>query len=128
MAFFDRLLGGLDIIQKRVVPCMLATAGDGTARWCVRTFGTLTADLLALSDWLSFHDVRHVAMESTGVLWRPVFNVLEEGRTLILVNAQHLTAVPGRKTDVTDSEWLAEVLRHGLVRPTLGPPSPNPVL
>ena len=119
---------GLDIHKKTVVACMLLTEADGTARRFVRTFGTMTADLLALSDWLSFHDVRHVAMESTGVLWRPVFNVLEEGRTLILVNAQHLTAVPGRKTDVKDSEWLAELLRHGLLRPSFVPPPPIRVL
>src|SRR5260370_41554550 len=67
-------------------------------------------------------------MESTGVLWRPVFNVLEEGRTLILVNAQHRNAVPGRKTDVKDSEWLAELLRHGLLRPSFVPPPPIRVL
>src|SRR5262245_61710909 len=67
-------------------------------------------------------------MESTGVLWRPVFNVLEEGRTLLLVNAQHIKAVPGRKTDVKDSEWLADLLRHGLLRPSFIPPPPIRVL
>jgi transposase len=71
----------------------------------------MTADLLALGDWLNHHEVTQVAMESTGVLWRPVFNVLEEGRTLLLVNAQHIKAVPGRKTDVKDSEWLADRAR-----------------
>jgi transposase len=122
---------GLDIHQKTVVACMLLTEAneaDGTPHRFVRTFGTMTADLLALSDWLSFHAVTHVAMESTGVLWRPVFNVLEEGRTLILVNAQHLKTVPGRTTDVKDSEWLAELLRHGLLRPSFVPPPPIRVL
>ena len=102
---------GLDIHQKTVVACVLLTEGDGTSQRFVRTLGTMTADLLALGDWLTFHDVTHVAMESTGVLWRPVFNVLEEGRTLILVNAQHIKAPPGRKTDVKDSEWLADPAR-----------------
>ncbi len=102
---------GLDIHKKTVVACMLLTNPDGTIRRFVRTFGTMTADLLALGDWLHLHEVTHVAMESTGVLWRPVFNLLEEGRTLLLVNAQHIKAVPGRKTDVKDSEWLADEAR-----------------
>src|SRR3989440_1354419 len=113
---------GLDIHKKTVVACMLLTDPDGTNRRIVRTFGTMTVDLLALGDWLSLHHVTHVAMESTGVLWRPIFNVLEEGRTLLLVNAQHIKAVPGRKTDVKDSEWLADLLRHGLLRPSFLPP------
>lgn len=79
---------GLDIHKKTVVACVLLTEPDGTTRRFVRTFGTMTGDLLALGDWLSLHEVVHVAMESTGVLWRPVFNVLEEGRTLLLVNAE----------------------------------------
>ncbi len=119
---------GLDIHQKTVVACVLLTDPDGTSQRFVRTFGTMTADLLALGDWLEFHAVTHVARESTGVLWRPVFNMLEEGRTLILVNAQHLQAVPGRKTDVKDSEWLADLLRHGLLRPSFVPPPPIRVL
>ena len=102
---------GLDIHQKTVVTCVLLTDPDGTSYRFVRTFGTMTAELLALGDWLRFHGVTHVAMESTGVLWRPVFTVLEEGHTLILVNAQHLKAVPGRKTDVKDSEWVADPAR-----------------
>jgi transposase len=94
---------GLDIHKKTVVACVLLTDPDGTIHRFVRTFGTMTVDLLALGDWLHLHQVTHVAMESTGVLWRPVFNVLEEERTLLLVNAQHIKAVPGRKTDVKDS-------------------------
>jgi transposase len=120
--------GGLDIHKKSIVACVLLTDPDGTFHRFVRTFGTMTADLLLLDDWLSFHEVTHVAMESTGVLWRPVFNVLEEGRTLILVNAQHLKTVPGHKTDVKDSEWLADLLRHGLLRPSFIPPAPIRVL
>jgi transposase len=119
---------GLDIHQKTVVACVLVTDPDGAVHRFVRTFGTLTADLLALGDWLALHAVTHVAMESTGVLWRPIFNVLEEGYTLILVNAQHIKAVPGRKTDVKDSEWLADLLRYGLLRPSFIPPPPLRVL
>lgn len=88
---------GLDIHKKTVVACVLLTDPDGTIHLFVRTFGTMTVDLLALGDWLRLHQVTHVAMESTGVLWRPVFNVLEEGHTLLLVNAQHIKAVPGRE-------------------------------
>jgi transposase len=119
---------GLDIHKKTVVACVLLTDPDGAVHRFVRTFGTMTADLLALGDWLELHAVTHVAMESTGVLWRPIFNVLEEGYTLILVNAQHIKAVPGRKTDVKDSEWLADLLRHGLLRPSFIPPPPIRVL
>lgn len=119
---------GLDIHKKTVVACVLLSDPDGTIHRFVRTFGTMTADLLALGDWLSVHQVTHVAMESTGVLWRPVFNVLEEGRTLILVNAQHIKALPGRKTDVKDSEWIADLLRHGLLRPSFIPPPPIRIL
>jgi transposase len=84
----------------------------------------MTADLLALNDWLNARQVAQVAMESTGVYWRPVFNLLEAEHEIILVNAQHLKAVPGRKTDVTDAEWLADLLRHGLLRPSFIPPAP----
>src|SRR5437763_12525495 len=109
---------GLDVHKKTVVACVLLTRPDGTVQRQVRTFATMTADLLALSDWLRGWGVTHVALESTGVYWQPVFNILEEeeGRTLLLVNAQHITTVPGRKTDVRDSEWLADLLRHGLLR------------
>src|ERR1051326_4833911 len=102
---------GLDIHKKSIVACVLLTDADGTLHRFVRTVGTMTADLLALDDWLSFHAVTHVAMESTGVLWRPVFNVLEEGRTLLLVNAQHIKAVPGHKTDRSE-EHTSELQSH----------------
>jgi transposase len=113
---------GLDIHKKTVVACVLLTEPDGTTKRVVRTFGTMTADLLALSDWLSGQQVTYVAMESTGVLWRPIFNVLEEGCSLLLVNAQHIKTLPGRKTDVKDSEWIADLLRHGLLPPSFIPP------
>jgi transposase len=91
----------------------------------VRVFKTTTADLLALGDWLAGLQVAAIALESTGVYWRPVYNLLEgEGRALVLVNPQHMRAVPGRKTDVRDSEWLAELLRHGLLKASFIPPAP----
>jgi transposase len=116
---------GLDVHQKTVVACVLLTHPDGTVERHGCTFGTMTVDLLALHDWLERLGVTHLALESTGVYWRPVFNLLEaEGRTLLLVNPQHLKAVPGRKTDVRDAEWLADLLRHGLLRPSFIPPAP----
>ena len=116
---------GVDVHQKTVVACVLLTQADGSVQRRVRSFGTMTADLLALSDWLGGHGVTQIALESTGVYWRPVFNILEdETRTIALVNPQHMRAVPGRKTDVKDSEWLADLLRHGLVRASFVPPAP----
>lgn len=116
---------GLDVHKKSVVACILLTDPDGSVRRQVRTFGTMTADLLVLDDWLTDHGITQIAMESTGVYWRPIFNLLEhEERTVTLVNAQHLKAVPGHKTDVKDSEWLADLLRHGLVKASFIPPAP----
>jgi transposase len=90
-----------------------------------RTFRTMTVDLLALADWLSEVDCTHVAMESTGVYWRPIYNLLEGLFELLLVNAQHIKTVPGRKTDVKDAEWIAELLRHGLLRGSFVPSRPQ---
>ena len=116
---------GLDVHKKTVVACVLLTQPDGSVDRQLRTFNTMTIDLLALSDWLTSLGVSHIALESTGVYWRPVFNVLEdEERTLLLVNPQHMRAVPGKKTDVRDSEWLADLLRHGLLRASFIPPAP----
>jgi len=115
---------GLDVHKKTVVACVLLTEHDGRVRKQVRTFSTMTVDLLALSDWLDTLGVTQIAMESTGVYWKPVFNLLEaDGRTVVLVNAQHVKAVPGRKTDVQDSEWLADLLRHGLLKASFIPPA-----
>jgi transposase len=102
---------GLDVHKKTVVACVRTPAGHET-----RTFGTMTRDVLTLADWLGEHQVTHVAMESTGVYWKPVYNILEGNFTVLVVNAQHLKAVPGRKTDVKDAEWIARLLQHGLVR------------
>src|SRR5712691_6574956 len=113
---------GLDVHKKSVVACVLISQPDGLIERQVRTFKTMTGDLLARADWLSCLGVTHVALESTGVYWRPVFNVLEDdSRTLLLVNPQHMRAVPGHKTDVRDCEWLADLLRHGLLRGSFVP-------
>lgn len=115
---------GLDVHQKTVVACVVLTALDGTVQQHTQTFLTMTADLLALADWLGAYGVTHVALESSGVYWHPVFNLLEEHHTLILVNPQHMKAVPGRKTDVKDAAWIADLLRHGLLQPSFIPPKP----
>jgi transposase len=115
---------GLDVHQTTVVACVLVTAADGQVTKMVRTFATMTEDLLALSDWLARLQVTEVALESTGIYWRPVFNLLEDGRRITLVNAQHLKRAPGRQTDVKDAEWLADLLRHGLLRASFIPPKP----
>jgi len=107
-----------------VVACIMLTLLTGEVKTSVRTFSTTTAGLLALADWLTTHQVTHVAIESTGVYWRPVFNILEGAFTVVLVNAQHMKAVPGRKTDVKDSEWLAELLSYGLLKASFIPPQP----
>jgi len=112
---------GLDVHKKTVVACLI-TPGSGRApRKEVRTFGTMTEDLLALGDWLAAAGCTHVAMESTGVHWQPVWNLLEDRFALLLVNARHIKAVPGRKTDVKDCEWIADLLRHGLLRGSVVP-------
>jgi hypothetical protein len=108
-----------------VAACVVVPGPGGVPGKAVRTFGTMTADLLALGDWLAAQGVTHVAMESTGVYWKPVWNLLEERFTLLLVNARHVKAVPGRKTDVRDGEWLADLLRHGLLRASFVPDRPQ---
>ena len=116
---------GVDVHKKLVVACVAITDAAGQVHKQVRRFGTMTDDLLALADWLAEQGVTHVAMESTGVYWKPLWNLLEEQFTLVLVNAQHIKAVPGRKTDVRDCEWLADLLRHGLLKPSLVPDRPQ---
>src|SRR6266702_1165866 len=115
---------GLDVHKAIIVACLLLTAANGKASREVRTFASTTAGLSALADWLASQGVTHVAMESTGVFWRPVFNILEGRFQVILVNAQHMKAVPGHKTDVKDSEWIADLLRHGLLTASFIPPKP----
>src|SRR3954465_12325772 len=112
---------GLDIHKQTVVACVIVPGPERQPRKEVRTFGTMTADLLALSDWLAAQGVTHVARESTGVYWKPVWNVLEGSFELLLANARHIKAVPGRKTDVRDCEWIADLLRHGLLKASFVP-------
>src|SRR5437867_144563 len=107
---------GLDVHKETVAACVRAPGAKGRRTQEVRTFGTTTPDLLALQDWLAAHQVTHVAMESTGVFWKPVYYVLEARFTVLLVNAAHIKQVPGRKTDVRDCQWIVELLEHGLLR------------
>lgn len=113
---------GLDVHKQTVVACA-RIAADGPLRQEVRTFATTTTGLLQLSDWLESFGVRHVAMEATGVYWKPVWHVLEDHFELVLANAAHVKNVPGRKTDVNDSMWLADLLAHGLIRASFVPPT-----
>jgi transposase len=113
---------GLDVHKKTVVACLITPDPQGGWQHETRTFGTMTRDLLALSDWLLTAGCTHVALESTGEYWKPVFNILEAHFTVLLVNAQHIKAVPGRKTDVKDAQWIAELLQHGLLRASFIPP------
>jgi transposase len=116
---------GLDIHKKSVVACLITSEPGQQSAKETRTFRTMTADLLALADWLSAMGCTHVAMESTGQYWRPIYNLLEELFELLLINAQHIKAVPGRKTDVKDAEWIAELLRYGLLRGSFVPSRPQ---
>ena len=112
---------GLDVHKKTVVACLLTPGKDGKSTTTIRTFATMSADLMALADWLAAAGCTHIAMESTGVYWKPVYNLLEDRFHLLLVNARHVKAVPGRKTDVRDSEWLADLLQHGLLHGSFVP-------
>jgi transposase len=116
---------GFDIHKKTIVACLLTPGQGGQTHREVRSFGTTTRSLLELGDWLQAAGCTHVAMESTGSYWKPIYNLLEDSFTLLLVNAQHLKAVPGRKTDVKDAEWIADLLRHGLLRPSFVPSQPE---
>jgi len=116
---------GLDV-HKDTVVAGVRLAGDGPVRTEVRTFSTTTPGLLALSAWLAEHGCTHVAMEATGVYWKPVWHILSDGEfTLILANAAHVKNVPGRKTDVADALWLADLLAHGLIRASFVPEAPT---
>lgn len=116
---------GLDVHSKSIQACVRRTGKEGRIHHEVRTFGTMTRDLLTLADWLSSEEVTHVAMESTGVYWKPIYNILEGKFTLLLVNARHIKNVPGRKTDVKDCQWLAQLLQCGLLKGSLIPDRPQ---
>ena len=124
MDILHRCCAGLDIHKKTVVACVRRIDAAGHAHQEIRTFGTMTCDLLALSDWLAEQGVEHVALESTGAYWKPVFNILEGRFGVMLVNARHIKQVPGRKTDVRDCAWIAQLLQHGLLRASFVPPPP----
>lgn len=111
---------GLDVHKKTVAACVITPEGQET-----RTFSTMTNDLLRLADWLRENGITHVAMESTGVYWKPIYNLLEDEFTLLVVNAHHIKSVPGRKTDVKDAEWIADLLRHGLIKGSFIPDRPE---
>lgn len=116
---------GLDIHKQTVVACVLTPGPTSKPQQEIRTFGAMTQDLLALADWLTSTGVTHVAMERTGAFWKPVYNLLEASFTVLVVNAQHIKTVPGRKTDVKDAEWIADLLRHGLLKGSFIPPLPQ---
>jgi transposase len=121
MELLHRRCCGLDVHKETVVACV-RIASDGKAITEVRTFQTTTAGLLELSAWLAAHECTHVAMEATGVYWKPVWHILDDGEfELVLANAAHVKNVPGRKTDVNDAMWLAELLAHGLIRASFVP-------
>lgn len=116
---------GLDVHQASIVACLvIGPASTSRPRREVRKFGTFTKDLLELRSWLEENHCTHVAMESTGVFWRPVYAVLEGGFELVVGNAYHMKNVPGRKTDIKDAEWIADLLRHGLIAKSFVPPKP----
>jgi transposase len=121
-------VAGLDVHKKTVVATRMQVTEDNRLEWETETFGTTTLDLLALHDWLAEWNCTHVAMESTGDYWKPVHNLLEDDFEALLVNAQHVKHVPGRKTDVGDSVWLAELLLYGLLKPSFIPPKPQRAL
>lgn len=121
-------VAGLDVHKKTVVATRMRVSEESRLEWETKTFGTTTPDLLELHDWLLAWPVSHVTMESTGDFWKPVYNVLEDTFEVLLVNAQHVHNVPGRKTDAKDSEWLAELMLHGLLKPSFIPPKPQRAL
>ncbi len=114
---------GLDVHKKQIVACLMFTDSAGKRQKEIRTFGTMTADILSFSDWLASAGCTHLAMESTGVYWKPIYNLLEGLFELLVVNAQHIKMLPGRKTDVRDAEWIADLLQHGLLHASFIPSS-----
>ena len=107
---------GLDVHKRTVVATVRVPDEQGGRQSVTQTFGTMAADLLTLRDWLQAYGVTHVALESTGVYWKPIYYVLEDAFTLVLANMKDLDHVPGRKTDVLDSDWLAQLLECGLIQ------------
>jgi transposase len=114
-------VAGMDVHQKEIVVCVLSGTEDGSLQKEINTFSTLTKSLYELLEWLEERQVTHIAMESTGIYWKPVYNILEGYFDITLANAQRIKNVPGRKTDVSDSEWIAKLLRHGLIEKSFVP-------
>src|ERR1700757_3464952 len=123
MKTLHKRCAGLDVHKAEVVACLRVITNRKVGRE-VRRFPTTTQGLLALAEWLENAGCTHVAMEATGVYWKPVWHILEGRFVLILANAAHVKNVPGRKSDVNDATWLADLLAHGLIRASFGPPSP----
>jgi transposase len=123
MELLYKRCAGLDVHQKTVVACA-RVVDEGKVNEELRTFDTTTSGLLALSAWLEEKGCTHVAMEATGVYWKPVWHILEAKFQLVLANAAHIKNVPGRKTDVKDAAWIADLLAHGLIRGSFVPPTP----
>lgn len=115
---------GIDVHKKTITVCLLVGTPHEKPKKTIKTFSTMTRDLLACRDWLESEKCSHVALESTGVYWKPVFNILEGSMEIILANAREIKNVPGRKTDVKDCEWIAQLLRHGLIKGSFIPPKP----
>lgn len=124
MELIHSCCAGLDVHKKTVVACVRRIGPDAQLASEVRTFRTMTAALIDLADWLAAQGVSHVAMESTGVYWKPVYHLLEGRFEILLVNAHHIKQVPGRKTDVKDAEWIAQLLQYGLLASSFIPPAP----
>lgn len=117
-------VAGFDVHEAFVVVCCRIVRPDGHVEKVVQRYSTMTRDLLAMGDWLAEAQVTHLAMESTGVFWKPIWNLLEDRFTIVLVNARHVKQVPGRKRDVSDAEWIAQLLQHGLLQASFVPPPP----
>jgi transposase len=115
---------GIDVHKKTILACLMVGTADEKPHQTIKTFSAMTRDLLAFKDWLESEHCTCVAMESSGVYWESVFNILEESMEVILANARHIKHVPGRKTDVKDCEWIAQLLRHGLIAGNFIPPRP----
>jgi transposase len=115
---------GIDVHKEKIKACIAKGPLDKPPKFEIKTFSTMTSDLLKLKDWLRQNKVEAVAMESTGVYWKPIFNILEDEFSIVLANPQHLKKVPGKKSDVSDSQWIASLLRCGLIPASFIPPRP----
>lgn len=118
---FERCCG-IDVHKKTLTACIMVGKGNRLKKKDIRTYSTMTGDIEQLRDWLKSEGITHVAMESSGVYWRPVYNIMEEDFEILLANARHVKNVPGRKTDVKDSAWLCKLLRNGLIEGSFIPP------